>query len=135
MSAILTPNDHENPIISCLLATALSPCAEDKPNILFIAIDDLRRLKEAGKPSFLACGFAKPHLPFYAPKKYWDLDEREKIDLERDLFATGPRFHCENQLCRLGFELIPPRVIAALSSSNPMIALPLLRTIKATLWP
>jgi arylsulfatase A-like enzyme len=44
-------------------------------------IADLQRLKQAGKPFFLACGFIKPHMPFYAPKKYWDLYEREKIDI------------------------------------------------------
>ena len=45
------------------------------------AIRDLKRMKEAGKPFFLACGFWKPHLPFNAPKKYWDLYQREKIQL------------------------------------------------------
>lgn len=42
-------------------------------------IRDLRRMKDEGKPFFLACGFLKPHLPFYAPKKYWDLYDRETI--------------------------------------------------------
>lgn len=36
-------------------------------------IADLRRLKAKGQPFFLAAGFFKPHLPFIAPQKYWDL--------------------------------------------------------------
>jgi iduronate 2-sulfatase len=44
-------------------------------------IDDLRRLKRTGEPFFLACGFWRPHLPFNAPKKYWDLYDRDKIKL------------------------------------------------------
>ena len=41
-----------------------------------IADEALRRLraaKERATPFFLAVGFVKPHLPFCAPKKYWDL--------------------------------------------------------------
>lgn len=44
-------------------------------------IEDLRQLKRDGKPFFLALGFMKPHLPFNAPKKYWDLYDRQKISL------------------------------------------------------
>ena len=33
------------------------------------------------KPFFLAVGFVKPHLPFIASKKYWDLYDRESIEL------------------------------------------------------
>jgi arylsulfatase A-like enzyme len=44
-------------------------------------IADLRRLRESGKPFFLACGFIRPHMPFYAPKEYWDLYERERIQI------------------------------------------------------
>jgi len=44
-------------------------------------IADLKRMKASGKPFFLACGFWRPHLPFNAPKKYWDMYKREDIAL------------------------------------------------------
>lgn len=44
-------------------------------------IADLRGLKNKNKPFFLAMGFMKPHLPFNAPKKYWDLYDRNDIKL------------------------------------------------------
>lgn len=43
------------------------------------AIEELRRAKD--QPFFLAVGFTKPHLPFVAPKRYWDMYERNKIQL------------------------------------------------------
>ena len=46
------------------------------------AAEALRRLskfKKSGGPFFLAVGFAKPHLPFVAPKKYWDLYDPNTI--------------------------------------------------------
>jgi arylsulfatase A-like enzyme len=47
-------------------------------------IADLKRLKELNQPFFLAAGFFKPHLPFVAPKKYWDLYDRAKIHLPQN---------------------------------------------------
>ncbi|MCP4849610.1 MAG: sulfatase [Verrucomicrobiaceae bacterium] len=41
----------------------------------------LKELRKEEKPFFLAVGFRKPHLPFCAPKKYWDLYPREDIPL------------------------------------------------------
>ncbi len=49
-------------------------------------IEDLKRLKSMGKPFFLAAGFMKPHLPFIAPKKYWDIYPPETIRLPDDYF-------------------------------------------------
>lgn len=43
------------------------------------AVEELRRLRD--QPFFLAAGFLKPHLPFNAPKKYWDLYSPEDIEL------------------------------------------------------
>ena len=37
------------------------------------AVKRLATLKSKKQPFFLAVGFAKPHLPFVAPKKYWEL--------------------------------------------------------------
>jgi len=44
-------------------------------------IADLRELKESGKPFFLACGFIRPHLPFQAPKKYWNLYDEATLPI------------------------------------------------------
>jgi iduronate 2-sulfatase len=44
-----------------------------------LAVKTLGELKQKGKPFFLAVGMAKPHLPFVAPKKYWDLYDPAKI--------------------------------------------------------
>jgi len=50
-----------------------------------IAEEAIRRLQSAkanpAQPFFLAVGFLKPHLPFCAPKKYWDLYRRESFEV------------------------------------------------------
>ena len=51
-------------------------------NITKLAVDFLNKY-DSEKPFFLAVGFNKPHLPFVAPKKYWDLYEREQIKLPK----------------------------------------------------
>ena len=46
------------------------------------AIDRLRVLVQNPKqPFFLAVGFARPHLPFCAPKKYWDLYDPTQLPM------------------------------------------------------
>lgn len=51
------------------------------------AIRDLRRLKSGAQPFFLAVGFYKPHLPFNAPQKYWDLYPEGSIQLPENRFT------------------------------------------------
>ena len=43
------------------------------------AVKRLSALKAKGEPFFLAVGLLKPHLPFVAPKKYWDLYDPNTI--------------------------------------------------------
>lgn len=50
----------------------------------------LNRFKQHGEPFFLALGFVKPHLPFCAPSRYWDLYDPFVFDLtERDTPPDG----------------------------------------------
>ena len=46
-----------------------------------IAIRKLGELKNRDQPFFLGLGFFKPHLPFTAPAKYWDLYRREEMPI------------------------------------------------------
>ncbi len=46
-----------------------------------LALKKLNELADKGQPFFLGVGFFKPHLPFNAPKKYWDLYDEKNIPL------------------------------------------------------
>ena len=45
----------------------------------------LTELAQADQPFFFAVGFIKPHLPFVAPKKYWDLYHRDDFSMPDNL--------------------------------------------------
>lgn len=44
-----------------------------------LAIEYLQKFKKNKTPFFMGVGFCKPHLPFNAPKKYWDMHDRESF--------------------------------------------------------
>lgn len=53
-----------------------------------LAVEQLERLsKQQDEPFFMAVGFYKPHLPFTAPKKYWDMYEDREIALSPNVEA------------------------------------------------
>ncbi|VGO19209.1 sulfatase [Pontiella sulfatireligans] len=66
------------PLTECI---DLPDDAYDDGSFANCAIDQMEKLAKGGKPFFLAVGFKKPHLPFVAPKKYWDMYDRSKIKL------------------------------------------------------
>ncbi len=57
-----------------------------------LALQKLREFSEMDRPFFLAVGYYRPHLPFNAPAKYWDLYDPEDIPL------AGNQYLPENSL-------------------------------------
>ncbi len=59
------------------------------------AVERLRALKDS--TFFLAVGFIKPHLPFVAPRKYWEMYDPAKIEIPKRAMAEGmPDFAMAN---------------------------------------
>ncbi|HCN80455.1 MAG TPA: iduronate-2-sulfatase, partial [Verrucomicrobiales bacterium] len=61
-----------------------------------VAAETVKRLqaaKQREEPFFIVAGFARPHLPFSAPKKYWDLYDPKKFKLAEnsDLPEGSPK--------------------------------------------
>ena len=58
------------------------------------AVKKLKKLAKKQQPFFYAIGFSRPHLPFNAPKIYWDLYDRNAIEVEhfQELVPNTPEF-------------------------------------------
>jgi arylsulfatase A-like enzyme len=95
----------------------------DGSNALY-ARDILAQLSKEGKPFFFAVGFSKPHLPFVAPKKYWDLYKRSEMPLApfQQKAKNGPdlAYHTAAEL--YAYSDIPP--IASFTDQKVGIDLP-----------
>ncbi len=82
---------------------------EDGANALK-AKDLLSQLGKKEGPFFLAVGFHKPHLPFVAPKKYWDMYKRDEMPIasyqKAALNSPNIAYHNSSELRR--YTDIPP---------------------------
>lgn len=74
------------------------------------AVQELGRLANTDQPFLLAVGFIKPHLPFNAPKKYWDLYDRSKFEIPDNYWrpekAPDAAIHNFGEL-RSGYQNVP----------------------------
>jgi iduronate 2-sulfatase len=50
-----------------------------------LAKQTLTRLAKSDKPFYMGLGYFRPHLPFAAPKKYWDMYEHDKMRLPNNI--------------------------------------------------
>ena len=68
----------------------------------------LKEKKYGDKPFFIALGIQKPHVPFLAPDKYFDLYPADEIPFHRDppdLWDTIPNDAMSKRFTAFGFEL------------------------------
>ncbi|WDE95203.1 sulfatase [Lentisphaera profundi] len=82
--------NNKDELKKALATQGLRPLTEkeDYPDIAYsdgqkaiVAMRMLAEFSRQDKPFFYSVGFQKPHLPFVAPKKYWDMYSREGIKL------------------------------------------------------
>lgn len=77
-----------------------------------VAAEAVRVLGEVkDQPFFLAVGFWKPHAPFNAPKKYWDMYDRAKLpplDPRRPIGAPEVAFHDSREILGLPDARVTP---------------------------
>jgi arylsulfatase A-like enzyme len=78
------------------------------------AIELIGEFAKENAPFFLAVGFKKPHLPFVAPKKYWDLYDREEVPLAQyqQMPEGAPAYHFQDSWeLRSGYAPIPEGIL------------------------
>ena len=73
------------------------------------AVERIRDLAITKEPFFFAVGFRRPHLPFSAPLKYWNMQHVQGIAIPDDSVRSGSKpliaFHDNNELT--GYTDIP----------------------------
>jgi len=103
------PSSRRGPATECI--DAPDNAYLDGVDVL-LARDEMLKLIQEKKPFFLAVGIGKPHLPFVAPKKYWDMYDREKMPLAefQEHSKDGPVIAYNSSEELRNFNDIPPFV-------------------------
>jgi iduronate 2-sulfatase len=82
-----------------------------------VANETIKRLKAAKErrakedtPFFIAAGFVRPHLPFSAPKRYWDMHDSAKLPLadNKSFPKNAPRVALKSGGEISAFKPVPP---------------------------
>jgi iduronate 2-sulfatase len=89
------------------------------------AKDILAQLSKDNRPFFFAVGFSRPHLPFVAPKKYWDMYKREEMPVApfREKAKNSPEIGYHTGAELVAYSDIPD--IASFSDQKVGLTLPL----------
>jgi iduronate 2-sulfatase len=118
-------NDYISKLIKPSIECADVPdnAYADGANALF-AKDILIQFSKQNTPFYFAVGFSKPHLPFVAPKKYWDMYREDDMPLAayQEKAKNGPDIGYHTAAELFAYSDIPP--IASFSDQKVGMDLP-----------
>lgn len=77
-----------------------------------------KRRENGGSPFFITAGFVRPHLPFSAPAKYWELFDADKLPLPKSV--VPPKF-APSVAIKRGGEITAYRPVPAQGEISPLL--------------
>lgn len=105
---VLPQNLVENAKMSSFESADVADNAYPDGKTADFAIEYLQEASAENKPFFIAVGFTKPHLPFCAPSKYWELYDSASFEInDRDRPEGSPDLAFHNWEELRGYRDIP----------------------------
>lgn len=90
-----------------------------------VAVDLLKKYKDASEPFFLAVGFYKPHTPYVAPRKYFAMHDPAQITVPKvpaGYFESIPKAAAESLRKKDQIDLPEEKARAAIHAYNATIS-------------